>query len=218
MMKRALLLVGILLCSGAAIAKETPAGGGGGSICTAGPGVIQTGIGTALDPYVFHIDTGVIGASKGGGIVACSTATGGVKNLIATAADNDGGTGVTWSENTTDEIGASAQSDTDGAANTAAIVAQNNTRSRAATICENLIEGDYDDWYLPAKDELNCLYGNRAAIGNFDTGNSGIYWSSTELNANRAYYLQFISGQEKTPWKYYAQVKVRCVRVINPAS
>ncbi len=215
MMKRALLLVGILLCSGAAIAKETPAGGGGGSICTAGPGVIQTGIGTALDPYVFHIDTGVIGASKGGGIVACSTATGGVKNLIATAADNDGGTGVTWSENTTDEIGASAQSDTDGAANTAAIVAQNNTRSRAATICENLIEGDYDDWYLPAKDELNCLFDNRVAIGGFMTN---AYWSSTEANATVARAQHFSTGVPTDANKdgSNGSLRVRCVRSFTP--
>ena len=61
----------------------------------------------------------------------------------------------------------------------------------AAAFCKNLIEGGYSDWYLPSKDELNKLFLNRTAIGNFINFN---YWSSTQYSAVTAWEQLFTSG------------------------
>ncbi len=227
-MKRALLLVGILLCSGAAIAKETPAGGGG-SVIQVNKGVTQTGNGTAADPFIMSVTTpgaGEIGYATEGGKIGClanGSGGGGISNLIVTEADNDGGTGVAWSGNTTDAIGETARSTTNGADNTDAIVAQvngGNTANKAAIICDNLTEGGKTDWYLPAKDELKCLMDNKDTIGGFLMHNKDTiggflapsgYWSSTESNANSAW-SQFGATGKKVG------LSVRCVRAFTPSA
>ena len=57
----------------------------------------------------------------------------------------------------------SAISTTDGSGNTAKIVALDNTAS-AAKYCSDITYGGYNDWFLPAKDQLNAMYLNRVAI------------------------------------------------------
>ncbi len=172
MMKRALLLVGILLCSGAAIAKEVP---------------------------------------NGEGEVACSASSGGVKNLISREVDDS--SGVVWSNIQSAAVGAGAQSDTDGASNTVAIINQKGHASSAAKICSDLIEGGHSDWYLPAKDELNCLYQNQDAISSF--GERSGYWSSTENGASSAWSRPFNAGDQPSTSKG-AILSVRCVRAYIP--
>jgi len=84
----------------------------------------------------------------------------------------------------------------------------------AAQACENSTANGKDDWYLPAKNELDTLYDNRVAIGNFNTSGSwpgSYYWSSTEYNSDWAYYRMF-SQLFPQMLKYYAGVSVRCVR------
>jgi hypothetical protein len=61
------------------------------------------------------------------------------------------------------------------------------TTGIAARLCSNLGAG----WYLPSKDELYKLYLNRAAIGNFDTTGTGLYWSSSEDPASTANWNSF---------------------------
>ena len=46
----------------------------------------------------------------------------------------------------------------------------------SASLVNSVNIGGYTDWYLPSKDELNKLYLNRVAIGNFSAIR---YWSST---------------------------------------
>ena len=61
---------------------------------------------------------------------------------------------------------------------------------------------------LPTKDELNCIYTNRASFGSFASSN---YWSSTEVSTTYAWFQGFSTGNQNNNYKassYY----VRCVR------
>src|SRR3990167_4243677 len=135
-----------------------------------------------------------IGQAKGGGVVACDG--GGLNNLIATTTDSS--TGIVWSNIDDTAIGATAQSDTDGASNTTAIINQDGATTGAAFICTALTTGGFTDWFLPAKDQLNCLEDNQAAIGGFA---SALYWSSTEVDAFNAWFQGFGGGVQLTASK-----------------
>lgn len=138
----------------------------------------------------------------------------------------DNSTGITWGCSGT-LIGAGAQSATDGAANTSAIMADCATRPIAASVCENLEAYGYYDWYLPAKDQLvaiwNACTGTKsnacmnAAINKGDYTEewsnivNNLYWSSTEVGADGAYGIVMGNGYIGDSGKatnYY----VRCVR------
>ena len=67
------------------------------------------------------------------------------------------------------------------------------TAGIAARLCGDLVEGGYSDWYLPSQDELNALYTNRVAIGNFTTDR---YWTSTEYSDTAAYDHNFFNGNQ----------------------
>lgn len=107
--------------------------------------------------------------------------------------------GVAWTNFTDSLVGPAAEGTAlgTGATNTAAIVAQTiDTQyciGGAAYRCANLVEGGYDDWYLPSKDELDKLYlayvRSMNAAGSDDLGfnPSGVYqayWTSSECPAN----------------------------------
>ena len=62
-----------------------------------------------------------------------------------------------------------------GAQNTAAIVATLGIYGEAAYYSDILVQGGYNDWYLPSISELKVLYQNTIQLGYF--GNS--YWIST---------------------------------------
>jgi hypothetical protein len=103
---------------------------------------------------------------------------------------NDVATSAIWgcagdSISTNPEIGAGNQ-------NTIDIVSGCLTPGIAAQLCIDLIYGGYSDWYLPSQDELNELYINRIAIGNFTTN---YYISSTEKNSDNALARNFNDGQ-----------------------
>jgi len=101
-----------------------------------------------------------------------------------------------------------ADSTTDGAQNTIDIVNGCAEASRAARLCSDLSSGGYTDWYLPAKDQLNTLYTQRAVVGGFTTSN---YWSSTENSSNSAWSQYFNLGNQSNNYKnngFY----VRCIR------
>ncbi len=109
---------------------------------------------------------------------------------------------VPWSNIISTEIGASAQSDINGAGNTVAIMMQSDHTSSAARHCADLGYGGYDDWYLPSKDELNDVYTNRVAINTTATANGGVgfaadwYWGSTEFDYGNAWVQFFGVGSQ----------------------
>ncbi|OQA39041.1 MAG: hypothetical protein BWY51_00558 [Parcubacteria group bacterium ADurb.Bin316] len=101
-----------------------------------------------------------------------------------------------------------ADSTTDGAQNTIDIVNGCAEASRAARLCSDLSSGGYTDWYLPAKDQLHTLYGQKAIVGGFTTS---VYWSSTEVNSNTAWAENFNLGNQFSLNKYLG-FYVRCIR------
>ncbi len=131
------------------------------------------------------------------------------------AATGDQSTGIAWSNITAVEIGAAAQGIAlgTGPTNTAAIIGQAGHTGGAAKVCENYLvtvaSVTYSDWFLPSKDELYKLYLNKVAIGGF--ANDGRYWSSSEGDADLAWYQVFSAGSQGRNYKYRAY-RVRAVR------
>lgn len=78
----------------------------------------------------------------------------------------------------------------------------------AARYCDKLVLGGYSDWYLPNRAELNLIFTNKGAIPGL-SGND--YWSSTEVDQARAWYIRMQDG-----FAYYTQKStqawVRCIR------
>ena len=80
-----------------------------------------------------------------------------------------------------------------GKANSAALAAFNSPIYTAARTCENLVANGYNDWYLPAINELILLGNGSMSIGNFGYSWSGedsmqnIYWSSSESMGSKYY-------------------------------
>lgn len=82
----------------------------------------------------------------------------------------------------------------------------------AAAVCANKVFGGTSDWYLPARDEFQILYNNRAAIGGFvDSGWFVSYWTSTENDQASALLKDFSSGNTGFMNKENG-ISTRCVR------
>lgn len=73
----------------------------------------------------------------------------------------------------------------------------NNTKTTqyAAKMCAEYRGGGYADWFLPSKSELNLMYQNlkKNNLGGFS---GGYYWSSSEYDANYAWYQYFDFGTQ----------------------
>ncbi len=124
----------------------------------------------------------VIGQSYQGGKIAYIDGTG-LHGLIA--ADADLSAAAIWWNGSSTITGATGTAIGTGMANTNTIIAsQGNTGTYAAKICRDYRGGNYTDWFLPSKDELNQLYVNKVAVGGFA---NNVYWSSTEYN----YYVNY---------------------------
>lgn len=64
--------------------------------------------------------------------------------------------------------------------------------ARAATY------GGFTDWFVPAKDELMMVYGQRVNIGGLGTG---FYWSSSQSAIDRAWIQNFSDGVQSVTSK-----------------
>jgi hypothetical protein len=63
----------------------------------------------------------------------------------------------------------------------------------AKIACNNLVSNGFSDWFLPNKDQLNQLYLNESAVGDFM---DKFYWSSTERDASNAWRQFFGDGYQ----------------------
>jgi hypothetical protein len=100
-----------------------------------------------------------------------------------------------------------------GYENTAAIVtalAGLGETGKAAQLCEKLVVGDYDDWFLPSKDELDLMYENlhQQGLGGFAVD---YYWSSSEDSDYNAWDQIFTNGNQYVNYKDDTY-RVRAVR------
>ena len=124
--------------------------------------------------------THYIGESYGGGIVFY-VYDGGKHGLIAATSDQS--TGVSWYNGGYAAANAPFDGINAGIRNTTSITTVYQTGSYAAEICAFFNGGNFGDWYLPSKYELNLLYQQKSVVGGFA---EQIYWSSTELHPNNA--------------------------------
>ncbi len=116
---------------------------------------------------------------------------------------------ITW-YSTYDVIsqGNGAFSDSNGYANTKAVVATFGPGSYPAYICDTLAGYGYTDWYLPSRDELNFLYDNQTTLACFS---QSTYWSSTIDNIYQAY-MQFFPVAGKYAVMKNETHSVHCIR------
>lgn len=128
-----------------------------------------------------------VGKEYQGGVIFYVDETG-KHGLIAAKADQ--GT-ATWGCSGVIIDGANGTKIGTGAQNTIDIIAGCNTAGIAAKICDVLVLGGYDDWYLPSIDELKILIDNKEKVGGF--GENIAYFSSTE-EPNTPNYAKFVKG------------------------
>jgi len=96
-----------------------------------------------------------------------------------------------------------------GQTNTSAILSLCTDTSTAASYCDKLVTSDnYNDWYLPSKDELLKIYPNKVAAGGFAIA---FYWTSSQVDANHATIVTFNNGMTASI-KKDSTIRVRAVR------
>ena len=105
-----------------------------------------------------------------------------------------------------------ADSLTDGYQNTIDLIADSQDHP-VANFCVGLTIGEFSDWYLPSKDELNLLYTNHAALEAAGAGSfiNNYYWSSSEANAQFALEQNFTNGYQTVDFKRH----IHYVRAIS---
>lgn len=139
-----------------------------------------------------------IGQSYGGGIVFWVDSTG-QHGLIAATADQNGFTNwLNESTLTNTTTGAIRDGIFAGKANTDFIMISEGVGTSAAEVAATYQGGNYGDWYLPSKYELNLLYIEKTVIGGFQ---NNIYWSSTEADTNDAWFENFTNGGQSSTIK-----------------
>lgn len=95
-------------------------------------------------------------------------------------------------------------------------LATNFTGTDAATYCENMVFAGYDDWYLPAVDEIYFLAGGKSAGIPGLSSATDKYWVSTESDTTMSYTAEIRSdgGGYGVNNKTSLQ-RVRCIRKVN---
>jgi hypothetical protein len=195
-----------------------PAGADGqGGVTTAGTNVTITGTGTSLDPYVVNAASGTCGLAIGdtyqGGIIFYLDASG-CHGLIS--APSDQSTGIQWYNGSYTVTNAVRDGIGAGEFNTERIIANQAPGNYAAQVCANYQGGNYGDWYLPSKYELNLMYenigqGNALGLGNVGGFAVFYYWSSSEFDFSIAWRQYFGNGGQGNGSKS-ASYYVRAVR------
>jgi uncharacterized repeat protein (TIGR02543 family) len=102
-----------------------------------------------------------------------------------------------WSSTAFDVTGTETAIGT-GKANTQSIVAAavlNSTNGTPAQVCNNLVFGGKDDWFLPSKDELNELYKFKTTPAGAGIISSS-FWSSSQFDISNAWDQSFNTGNQ----------------------
>lgn len=115
--------------------------------------------------------------------------------------------------------------DIDGEANTNTLITEDGNSSMvgiqmhiASQYCADLIMHGRNDWFLPSIRELEVVYNNRVAIGDFvvSGGTASRYWSSSEANSwpsQRSWAIRFENGSiEHWDQGKHWSLPLRCVR------
>ncbi len=124
---------------------------------------------------------------------------------------------TTWGGYNEEVAGEAAKSESNGAANTKAIVTfvgKNEGfegKPYAAKLCSEAKDGGKEDWYLPSKDESDAIW---AFKDKFNVEERGSIWTSTEANANQAVTKYWYTGA------FYNNMKVDefhfvCIRKVE---
>ncbi len=134
------------------------------------------------------------------------------------AAPSDQSTGIQWYNGNYVVTGAIGTAIGTGQSNTTAIVTIQGVGSYAAQLCNDLIVGGYNDWFLPSKDEFDLIYENLylAGVGGFfgdwESYTFESYHSSSEQDINNAWYQVFPNGYQDYCDKSISDSRVRAVR------
>ncbi|MFO7701769.1 MAG: DUF1566 domain-containing protein [Psychroflexus maritimus] len=103
-------------------------------------------------------------------------------------------TGTDWGCSGTLIPGSQPSAIGNGPQNTQDIVDNCTGTNIAARLCDNYSLNGFDDWFLPARQELDQMYLNLHAQGLGSFNNLSTYWSSTENNNISAQGVSFITG------------------------
>lgn len=161
--------------------------------CTTGPSGQCTASGSITTQNFTLKTTYTFGDPADGGVIGC---LGGppLNNLLAARTDNAVplSPGLQWGFYGSDVTG--AQNTSDGAANTAVLVGiAGPGTSYAAGLCQAYTVAGYTGWFLPATNQLTCLYAHKTDIGGFDTTNP-YYWTSVNSGSFTADIVEFFGG------------------------
>jgi hypothetical protein len=163
--------------------------------------------GTEYGNQVTFTTTYTLGDTYQGGIIYNISGTYPNQHGLVAASADQSAAAAWWNGS---NMVTNATSNTEGATNTTTIInLQGNTGSYAAKLCRDYNGGGYNDWYLPAKDELIALIGQYASVGNLSPD---YYWSSTEdsnLNDHAYVYSSFMGLNEQVK---SSNLHVRAIR------
>jgi len=200
--------------------------------------VYVTGVGDVVGSFMYYDgiswkaitgsdvnDPPVVGDFYQGGVVFYLLVTGDIgyveneiHGLIAAVADQGSSEEVNWGDDSTPRYTAIGA----GASNTTTIIdAQGGiVKSYAAGLARVYRGGEYTDWFLPSKDELNEMHLKKDDINTTAAANGGSdflnveYWSSTQVwvfDGNYARTHDFLGGSPKIRLKN-SDHRVRAVR------
>jgi len=137
--------------------------------------------------------------------------TGGWRYLESAPSDQSAAQAWTNTAVASTSIGTTSLAIGTGKTNTAKIIAQAGHITSAAKLCNDLVVGDYTDWFLPSKDELNQMYAELKVNGVGGFAASDYYWSSSEYASNAAW-AQFTGSFYQTAFNKPYPTYVRCAR------
>jgi hypothetical protein len=99
----------------------------------------------------------------------------------------------------------------DGLDNIGILDPQNNQNLEAAKFCDDATFNGYNDWYLPAKNQLSYFNSGNLQYYGFDSNQK--YWSSTEIDHYQpGFCFAFFNGEIIEDKTTVGSVAVRCIR------